>query len=362
MRIAARAPEHHQLLPSQLFSSSSFRRRYVLCIPPHGPVWSLFLTMTFTELASVAAETEPGSSKKRKLFPEASDSETNTHYRCPPIPINLAESMNPMGDPETQAGTKSPSASIALTEPTAKAASEVSDSQPNIPRRRSTSTALNPTEPTNRTSKSEPGAKLPSVKSYEDLTVIFPWDLETNMPLFTTAYHVAPDDVMYFSPENLDDSLVYIKRHAFGQCDDTKGTDALSKILLSEVLVLEQISQSPHPHIVCYYGPESTSVYLYSRISTIDKEKFVKAVESPVDHLHSLGLAHNDINLQNIMVRDRIPVLIDFGSTQPFGKSLESPGTFGWYEEDFTTSEKKHDTYALAKLRKWIQKPKGFLE
>lgn len=58
------------------------------------------------------------------------------------------------------------------------------------------------------------------------------------------------------------------------------------------------------------------------------------------------------------MVRNGMPVLIDFGSCQPFGTKLEySQVTGGWYEEEFYTSEKKHDTYALAKLQEWLQNP-----
>lgn len=74
-----------------------------------------------------------------------------------------------------------------------------------------------------------------------------------------------------------------------------------------------------------------------------------------MDHLHSLGLAHNDINPSNIMVKGGVPILIDFGSCQPYGTRLQSLGTSGWYEELLFTSEKKHDTYALGKLREWFQ-------
>ncbi|TAQ86248.1 hypothetical protein B7494_g5414 [Chlorociboria aeruginascens] len=119
-----------------------------------------------------------------------------------------------------------------------------------------------------------------------------------------------------------------------------KGSNYIPKALLEETLVMEQISKLYHPNIVGYYG-----------------FKFVETLESAVDYLHSLGLAHNDINPDNIMIKDGMPVLIDFGSAQPFGKRLQSLGTEGWYEELFFTSEKKHDTYSLWKLREWLQNP-----
>ena len=55
----------------------------------------------------------------------------------------------------------------------------------------------------------------------------------------------------------------------------------------------------------------------------------MKALESAVAHLHQLELAHNDINPSNIMVRDGLPVLIDFGSCAPYGGRLQSLGSPG---------------------------------
>ena len=54
------------------------------------------------------------------------------------------------------------------------------------------------------------------------------------------------------------------------------------------------------------------------------------------------------------MIKGGMPVLIDFGSCQPFGKHLQSLGTKGWYEEIFFTSEKKHDVYSMEKLKEWF--------
>ena len=43
--------------------------------------------------------------------------------------------------------------------------------------------------------------------------------------------------------------------------------------------------------------------------------RFMAALRSAVDHLHSVvGVAHNDLNPNNIMVVDKMPVLIDFGT------------------------------------------------
>lgn len=56
-----------------------------------------------------------------------------------------------------------------------------------------------------------------------------------------------------------------------------------------------------------------------------------------------------------------MPILIDFGSSHEIGKKLStSRGTKGWIDEDMTkctTSEKRHDIYALGRIRKWLNEP-----
>ncbi|KAF4629383.1 hypothetical protein G7Y89_g8767 [Cudoniella acicularis] len=149
-------------------------------------------------------------------------------------------------------------------------------------------------------------------------------------------FPVAPTDTpLTIVSEGLD---VYIKRPGIHLYEETKGNDMAARLLLSEILILEQISKSPHPHIVRYYGCRAirgliTGIVLERLEQTLleyvtkpsflqlDKVEFFKALESAVEHLHGLGLAYNDINPQNIML-----------------------------EEDFRTS-KKHGTYDLEKVR-----------
>lgn len=138
---------------------------------------------------------------------------------------------------------------------------------------------------------------------------------------------------------------------------------------------MEQISKSPHANIIRYHGcrvrrDRITAIVLErldqtltqcasaSLIQGLDQDRFLQALESAVEHLHALGFAHNDIDPDNIMVKNGHPIVIDFGSCQPFGKRLQSVGTQGWYEELFFTSEKRHDLYSLMKLREWFHAQK----
>ncbi|KAK3291991.1 kinase-like domain-containing protein [Chaetomium fimeti] len=188
-------------------------------------------------------------------------------------------------------------------------------------------------------------------------------------------YPRVPEDIpLTLAPDDLDNVSAFIKRPGLNWYDLAKGTDSISRELLGETLAMERISKTPHPHIIRYLGcrvrrgritslfverlDQTLTQYIHEPgFAQLDKSKFVEALDSAVAYLHSLGCAHNAINPDNIMVRDGMPVLIDFGSCRPYGERLQSAGTPGWYEKDFNTSEAEHDTYSLKKLREWLEKP-----
>ena len=86
-----------------------------------------------------------------------------------------------------------------------------------------------------------------------------------------------------------------------------------------------------------------------------DIPAFLAELQSAVDHLHSIGLAHNDINPYNIMIKGGHPVLIDFGGCAIPGNRVDFLGTNGWREKAFWFSEIDHDTYSMNKLRTWLE-------
>jgi len=121
------------------------------------------------------------------------------------------------------------------------------------------------------------------------------------------------------------------------------------KLVLSETLIMEALLRNSHHNIIRYRGcrlrrGRITAIVLDQHDQTLsqlaetpefsdfNKAELYKGVESAVDHIHSMGLAHHDINPDNIMFRNKTPILIDFGSCQPFGEVLQSFGTPGWYE------------------------------
>ncbi|KAK3386812.1 kinase-like domain-containing protein [Podospora didyma] len=172
---------------------------------------------------------------------------------------------------------------------------------------------------------------------------------------------------------------LFIKRPKIKLYDPVKVSEYLpiaSLILNDELQIFELLSKHPqHPNIVRYHGcrirrgrvtglvmdrhgVDLDSVELHKELrANVDKVVIMAGIESAVVHLHSLGLAHNDLNPSNIVLskdNKNTPILINFGSRQPFGGRLLSAGTTGWVDEKYSTSDKKHDLAALPKIRKWL--------
>lgn len=214
---------------------------------------------------------------------------------------------------------------------------------------------------------------------------LFKPKLEIALDEYRAALERVPDEEAFpeipshsqltIAPASLDCDAVFTKRPGLKNFDIWKGTRTCAQEVLNETLIMEKIAKSPHENIVTYHGcitargritgivlerfDKNLAEYaLANTLEHLDKSAFLQAMEAAVQHLHALGLAHNDINPHNIMVRNNMPVLVDFGSCQPFGAKLQSLGTPGWCKEDFTTSESEHDVYSLGVLRTWLDDQK----
>jgi serine/threonine protein kinase len=187
---------------------------------------------------------------------------------------------------------------------------------------------------------------------------------------------IAPEDAVASNPE-----LFHVKRPNLWFYEEHPDLPWRWQLLLAETFVLEALAGSKaqlpaHPNIIRYHGCRVYRGYITAIVlerleydleqyvkkvgsRMIDKQSFLAKLRSAVDYMHSLGLAHNDIKPKNIMVREipdgpPEPVLVDFGSCAPFGCRVWNGGTPGWFEEDFNTSAKTHDTYSLGKLEEWL--------
>lgn len=201
-----------------------------------------------------------------------------------------------------------------------------------------------------------------------------------SLQLFQDSLRPVPDEDIYLkAPSNITTAPisapapVYIKRPKLTNYDAMKGKDLLAKLVLQETETMELLKDHPHPNIVRYHGSiakrgrivglvlDRYGQTLERRVEESEREfdadLCFKSIMSAVEHLHVLGLAHNDLCPMNIMIDENDkPFLIDFGSCQPFGGKLITAGTPGWMEDYFTTSEKSHDQFSLAKIQSWLAK------
>jgi serine/threonine protein kinase len=200
-----------------------------------------------------------------------------------------------------------------------------------------------------------------------------PKDIEESLKLVPDE-EIYPEAPPYITTASiLIDRRIFVKRPKLLGYDCFKGTGLMSKLLLQEAEILELLERSPHPNIVRYHGclikrgrivglvldryPATIEQRLKNGVQNFNAESCMNGITSAVEHLHSLGLAHNDLNPSNIMVDEHdTPIIIDYGSCQPFGKGLITTGTLGWMDNDFTTSAQQHDEIALGKIRIWLEK------
>lgn len=163
----------------------------------------------------------------------------------------------------------------------------------------------------------------------------------------------------------------FVKRPQALCLDDEEEAKLLPRILIEEAEILQLILRNPHPNIIRYYGCsvkrgrvtgivlERHNVILQHRYEddkrAFDIDSCIKGIRAGVRHLHSLGLAHNDLNPSNIALDagDR-PIILDFGSCKRFGEQLLSAGTPGWIDESYHTSAAEHDEIAIDKLEAWL--------
>lgn len=175
----------------------------------------------------------------------------------------------------------------------------------------------------------------------------------------THAPHPIPDDAYAKRPTLFD---YYPETSAFKP----------RELLLHEARICEFLRRHPHKHIASYLGcindggfitglcyvkyNETLSDRLEDSSRPLNPDSCLMGVRQALDHLHSLGLVHNDVNPNNIMLDEQdVPILIDFNSCQWEGGSLYGTGTPGWTDgSSWTSSERKNDDFGLKQLSEYL--------
>ncbi|KAG6203173.1 hypothetical protein E4U35_004584 [Claviceps purpurea] len=198
-----------------------------------------------------------------------------------------------------------------------------------------------------------------------------PIDMNTVWPRYSARLLRAPSPVPQGS---------YVKETNLGsheECPDGMEELPLSDLVLHEIEAYELLRRHPHPNIVEYRGcvvsdGRITGICLAKYKMTLsermkasipfDKDRCLEGIERGIRHLHSLGVIHNDIKPNNIMLDelDR-PVIIDFDSWGREGQKLGpgmKKGTLEWSinGSPYEYALCENDMFALSKLREFISR------
>ncbi|ELR03484.1 hypothetical protein VC83_00156 [Pseudogymnoascus destructans] len=155
-------------------------------------------------------------------------------------------------------------------------------------------------------------------------------------------------------------------------------------IVLTDIRACEILRKSPHPNVAQYHGcqvhngrvtglcftryaetltqrvnPGHLSKDDFSRSGPRNPDRvehYLEGIESGIHHIHSVGLIHNDINPNNIMItEDDRPVIIDFDSCLPEGSPLGlTKRTFQWHNPVDQISKMSNDIWSLKEICTWL--------
>ena len=174
--------------------------------------------------------------------------------------------------------------------------------------------------------------RMEDVDEIEVLNLLRPVPLENINPLIPDGFTQVPLDSVTHDAH-------YLKAPSFMYEDSEPGRTFVAGCLLNEALVLEKLRGHPHPNIAQYLGCVvrdgritqiclkryqcSLADYASRSLSPRQRDDILAGVVSAVKHLHSLGLAHNDICPHNVCIdSDGRPVIVDFDSCLPSGEVL----------------------------------------
>lgn len=94
---------------------------------------------------------------------------------------------------------------------------------------------------------------------------------------------------------------------------------------------------------------------LFNKPQPWDVKRYIATVRLGIEHLHSLGLCHNDVCPFNIMLTDDdTAILIDLDACVPIGEKLHKFGNRPFLLEGTKISACENDWYGLKKTEEYM--------
>ncbi|CAA7260725.1 unnamed protein product [Cyclocybe aegerita] len=212
-------------------------------------------------------------------------------------------------------------------------------------------------------------AKEPSLR----MNQITPQVLDTLVGSVIPKEHIYPPwiDGVTAAPDPIPPEI-YVK--TCQRLHDYDETQSIADGVADEIKIMEVISKKPHPNVCHYHGCvregdlirgigirkykctlwEAISRKNDVEIPPFDHDSVLQGIQAGLDHIHSFGLVHNDINPSNIMLDEAgKAVIIDFDSC----RALDTPaggGTPGW-TNFATVSQIENDRYGLDLISKFMR-------
>lgn len=237
------------------------------------------------------------------------------------------------------------------------------------------------------------GVPKPPPREMQGLVDVLPMQA-TFIPPDAYAPIYPPDGSLSIDPNPLAPN-VYVKRPSLTSFDRYLQRNRpydIADAVLAEAKVAEILKRNPHPNIAEYRGcevscdgriiglcwtelgdslmrrvnPQSTGkrIFKFNPDMLGDKDRILGKIKAGIQHLHRLGLVHNDINPANILLdKDDNPVICDFNSCTPIGHKLDNVGrTYEWYDENVQFADPSNDLDAFEEICEWLREdgPKNF--
>jgi serine/threonine protein kinase len=144
---------------------------------------------------------------------------------------------------------------------------------------------------------------------------------------------------------------------------------------MHEAQMCEMIKRSPHRNVVKYFGclvdeDGRISELCFARYrktlnqmvkdgEIFDRKACLGDIRAGIEHLHSLGMIHCDINPHNVFTDVKDFVIGDFDSCTLEGDELGAKaGTDGWTSDDFVLARRENDWFGFAKIEQFLFPPK----